>query len=330
MSSDPESIPPLVSVIMSAYNSERTILESVNSILNQTLKNIELIVINDGSSDSTGKILQSKCNDPRLTVIDQVNKGLTKSLIYAASLSRGMYLARQDADDTSFPERLEKQFNYLEVNPSVALLGTQSVQIDDTGEELGKIELSLTHEAIYENIVTSNQFVHGSVMMRKEAYTKIGGYRSVFRFSQDYDLFLRIIEKYQVENMPDFLYKSRHNINMVSLTNKGEQMYYAECSRYLFGQRINGSVDQLDKNGNLPDIDVSTTAVKNHTVIYYQHLISSFLRKGNVSKVRKHAISLLKIRPLDVHTWAVLILTLFGSRAYIKVLSFIDSARSKK
>ena len=297
-----------VSVIMSVYNSEEVVRESINSILCQTLKDIELIVINDGSTDSTIDILSS-FNDPRVVLIDQENLGLTKSLIKAAKLAKGRYLARQDSDDVSLLNRLEKQIDYLEKNKDIALVGTQSIQIDEDGENIGKIDLLREYDDILENIATLNQFVHGSIMMRRSVYEAVGGYRREFRYSQDYDLFLRISEQYKVENLSDYLYKSRHNRNMVSLTHKEDQLYFSECARVLASQRANGDIDQLDKKSKLPIVKRNENS--NSKLNYHRHLISSFIRKGNVIKVRKHAIALLKTRPTDMHTWLVLILSFF-------------------
>ena len=317
----------IVSIVISTYNTEKFITESIDSVLNQTLKDIELIVINDGSTDSTIDILLS-FNDPRLVLIDQENQGLTKSLIKAAKLAKGRYLARQDADDVSLLDRLEKQVDYLEKNKDVALVGVQSIQIDEDGGAIGKTDLLREYDDIMENIPISNQFVHGSIMMRRSAYEAIGGYRGEFKYSQDYDLFLRISEQYKVENLPDFLYKSRHNRNMVSLTHKEDQLYFSECARVLASQRANGDIDQLDKKGILPIVKRNENS--NHILNYHRHLISSFLRKGDVVKVRKHAIMLLKIRPTDIHTWIVLVLSFFGVKITRNIFLIFDSIRIRK
>ena len=215
--------PPLISILMSAYNAEQTIKSAIDSILQQTLEAIELIVINDGSTDATQEIL-ADYSDTRLVVINQHNCGLTKSLIHAASLAKGKYLARQDADDTSFPNRLEKQFHYLENHPEIALLGTASQQVDSENAPLGEIIFPSTYQELRKGLSDRNQFVHGSIVMRKTAYEAVGGYRGAFRYSQDYDLFLRIAEQFQVENLSELLYRSGHNLNMVSLTHKEDQV----------------------------------------------------------------------------------------------------------
>lgn len=310
---------------MSVYNAERIIRAAVDSILHQTFSDFEFIVVNDGSIDATKEIL-SNYSDARLVVIDQENRGLTKSLIYAASIAKGKYLARQDADDTSQLDRLDKQFHYMEKNPDIALLGTGSQQVDSENTSLGKISFPASCDEIRKGLSDRNQFVHGSVMMRKSAYEAVGGYREAFKYSQDYDLFLRIAEKFQVENLPELLYRSGHNLNMVSLTHREDQIYFSKCAKILSLQRQTEEVDQLDRYGTLPDIPRDKN--EDYTIIYYRHLISSFLRQGDVEKVREHAMALLKNKPEDLHTWLILVLSFLGKRVIVMFATMLDKLRS--
>ena len=114
---------PKISVVMAVYNGEKYLREAIDSILNQTFKDFEFIIVNDGSTDRTREILESFI-DPRIVLIHQEHMGLTKSLNRGIALAKGKYIARQDADDISMAERLEKQFNFLESHENVALLGT--------------------------------------------------------------------------------------------------------------------------------------------------------------------------------------------------------------
>lgn len=319
--------PPLISVLISVYNAEQTIKLAIDSILQQTLENIELIVINDGSTDDTPEIL-ADYRDERLIVINQHNRGLTKSLIYAASFAKGKYLARQDADDTSFPYRLEKQFYYLEKHPEIALLGTASQQVDSENVPLGEIIFPTSYQELRKGLADRNQFVHGSIMMRKTVYELVGGYREAFQYSQDYDLFLRIAEQFQVENLSEVLYRSTHNLNMLSLTHKEDQVYFSKCAKILALQRQLTGEDQLDKQGVLPDIPHAKN--EDYTIIYYRHLISSFLRQGNIKKLRENGVALLKNKPIDGHTWLILMLSLFGKKVTIAFVSILDKLRSLK
>src|ERR1700680_111125 len=120
-----------VSVVMSVFNGERFVSEAIESILHQTFHDFEFIIINDGSTDGTADILSRYQNsDPRVAVHDQQKKGLVQSLNTGCGLARGRYIARMDADDIAFPERLERQINYLEQNPDIALIGSSVNVID--------------------------------------------------------------------------------------------------------------------------------------------------------------------------------------------------------
>jgi glycosyltransferase involved in cell wall biosynthesis len=207
---------PLVSVIMSVYNGERFLRESIDSILNQTYKNFEFIIINDGSTDRTSEILNSYY-DERIKVINQSNQGLTKSLNKGIKLSKGTFLARQDADDISLPERLKEQVEFLESHPEIALVGTFAMFIDILGKDVKMCrEVPTDSDTIKRDLLESNCFYHGSVMLRKSIIDADLIYDESLQFYQDYDLWLRISEKFNVSNIPKILYKVRRHPKGVS------------------------------------------------------------------------------------------------------------------
>tara|TARA_X000000368_G_scaffold292333_1_gene232431 strand:- start:225 stop:1013 length:789 start_codon:yes stop_codon:yes gene_type:complete len=183
------NLKPKISVIMSVYNGEQTVSLAIESILKQTFKNFEFIIINDGSTDLTKKIL-NRFNDERITIINQENIGLTKSLNKAIKLCRSSLIARQDADEVSYKSRLETQYNYFLSDSSLALLGSQAFIID------GKIREN-TKKIIKENLIyklkRNNIFIHGTVMFRKKFFLEIGMYNESYKYSQDYDAWLRLV-----------------------------------------------------------------------------------------------------------------------------------------
>src|SRR5688500_9607984 len=121
---------PIISVVLPVYNSENYIKEAIDSILNQTFKDFELIIINDGSVDRSAEVIQA-IKDSRIVYVDQQNSGLAATLNRGIQMARGKYIARQDNDDISIPERLDMQVNFMENNPGVALLGTCAEIIDE-------------------------------------------------------------------------------------------------------------------------------------------------------------------------------------------------------
>ncbi len=221
---------PMVSVIMSVYNSEKYLEDSVKSMLSQTHQDFEFIIINDASTDGTEKILK-KFDDPRIKIItNHENLGLTKSLNKGIKLAKGKYIARMDADDISLPQRLETQVNFLEKNPDYALVGSSYYQIDGTGKINTLINVLTGDPQIKEGLKKQNWFGHGSVMMRKDALLRIGGYDERFKFSQDYDLWLKFSELYKIANIDEPLYCWRATSSCISNEKRVEQKYYAELA----------------------------------------------------------------------------------------------------
>ncbi|MCU0610144.1 MAG: glycosyltransferase, partial [Chitinispirillaceae bacterium] len=220
-------VAPKISVVMSVYNGEKHLVESVNSVLAQTLPNFEFIIINDGSIDRTDEILRG-FDDRRIKIItNESNVGLTASLIRGAAAARGAYVARMDCGDLSLPHRLETQLRFLESNPGHAVVGSSFYQISDDGMPLAMVPVLLLHEQINEGLLKQNWFCHGSTLIRKDAFAAVGGYDQSFRFSQDYDLWLRMSERYQVANIGEPLYTWRKSADGISYVKKDEQ---AECA----------------------------------------------------------------------------------------------------
>ena len=219
-----------ITVLMSVYNGERYINEAINSILGQTLKKFEFLIINDGSTDRTSEILQ-KYDDPRIAVID--NKGnisLTKSLNKGLQIAQGEYIARQDADDISLPRRLEIQAEFLDKNPDCALVGCAYYKMDENGELCSLVEVLSKDSDIREGLKKQNWFGHGCIMMRKDALIDVGGYKEKYNFAQDYDLWLRISENYKVANIEEPLYYWRLTPSCISKGKEAEQRYYANLA----------------------------------------------------------------------------------------------------
>jgi len=198
----------LVSVIMSVHNGEKYLQETVLSVLNQTYKNFEFIIINDGSTDRTFEIL-NKFSDVRIKIISRERRGLTKSLNYAIGISKGELIARIDADDVFVSNKLAVQVEYLEKNFEVVLCGTWAKFINEEGKEVGVYETPISYQKIKYNILLHNSFIHSSVMFRKSIFNRIGGYNEAYRYAQDYELWGRIVPRYQVVNLSQYLLKYR-------------------------------------------------------------------------------------------------------------------------
>lgn len=182
-----------LSVIMSVYNNEKSINGSIESILNQSFKDFEFLIINDGSKDNSLDIIKYYANlDDRIKVFNnKSNLGLTKSLNFLIKNTKGDYIGRQDADDISFPNRFELQLNFLMNNPRYAFCGTNGLMT------LNKKDLIYFFEEkeVKKNLILNNLFIHPSIMIRKEILKKYGSYNEKFQYAQDYELWCRLIYK---------------------------------------------------------------------------------------------------------------------------------------
>jgi glycosyltransferase involved in cell wall biosynthesis len=165
---------PAVSVVMSVYNGAQYLNEAIDSMLGQTFKNFEFIIIDDGSTDRSNEIIKAY-NDSRIVLIEQDNTGLAIALNNGIRLARTNYIARMDADDIALPQRLESQIAFLHENPDLVLIGTNALVIDKIGEFVFRSNLPTEWEVIKQQFPETS-FYHSSVMFKKDAFYKAGGY----------------------------------------------------------------------------------------------------------------------------------------------------------
>src|SRR5262249_15246071 len=166
---------PAVSVLMAVRNGSPWVREAAESVLTQTASDLELIVIDDGSTDATPDVLAA-IGDSRVRVERQAPRGLTASLNRALSLARAPLVARLDADDLALPERFACQRRFLDTHPGIGLLGTAAREVDASGRELCIVTPPEEDAAIRRALIRRNPFVHSSVMMRRSTLVEIGGY----------------------------------------------------------------------------------------------------------------------------------------------------------
>jgi len=214
---------PEISVIMPVYNASQYLKEAVDSILSQTYSDFELIVVDDGSTDSTLGIL-SGIDDRRLKIVGQPHAGITSALNMGIRCARGRYIARMDADDISLPTRFEKQVAYLQNHPEVGMIGSEYLEIDSGGRVIGERHLPLCDREIRAAIIKYNPFCHSSVMIRRGVLDMAGLYDERFCVAQDYELWFRVIRHTQVANIGEPLVMHRVHGNALAVTTRDEQL----------------------------------------------------------------------------------------------------------
>jgi len=218
----------LVSVIMPVFNGEETVLDSANSILTQTYENLELLILDDGSTDNTYKILQ-KLNekDKRVKLfLNNKNKGLTKSLNLLIKNCNGDLIARQDADDISFSNRISKQVNCLKKD--FYDICVSRAKIMDSNKFIPKYSYYFPNKLIMKY---KNPFIHGTAMFKYHVLKELNFYNENFYYAQDYKLFFDALDKgYKFKYIKEPLYYLNVKDN-ISSNYLNEQNFYADCVR---------------------------------------------------------------------------------------------------
>lgn len=198
-----------VTVLMPVYNAEKYVAKAIESILDQTFSDFEFLIIDDGSSDKSLDIIKHYASqDQRIKVVShQTNKGLVWTLNEGLKLAKSEYIARQDADDRSLPQRLAKQVDFLGSHPRVVLVGTNYHAVDESGRLITTTNSFTQHADIKLAMLFTNQFGHGTIMARRQVLLKAGGFDKVFTHAEDYDLWCRIVNDSVVANLPEPLYE---------------------------------------------------------------------------------------------------------------------------
>ena len=225
---------PKVSIIMSVYNGEEFLHDSVESILSQTFTDFEFIIIDDKSTDKTSDILKGySFKDPRIKIItNEKNLGLTKSLNIGIKESSGEYIARMDADDISYPERLQKQFDFMENNLDYGVVGAWAKVIDNKGNIVDNFEYEETDKEIKTSLIKWNSIIHPLVLIRKDILSKVNGYDESFKYAQDYDLWLRLSKETKFVNLPEYLLYYRISNKSITRSKNKEQALCAMRARW--------------------------------------------------------------------------------------------------
>lgn len=209
---------PQISVIMPVFNGEKHLNEAVDSILDQTFKDFEFIIVNDGSTDNTSEILHSY-SDSRIQLIERENRGFAYSLNEAIQSAKGKYIARMDADDVALENRLQLQYEFMESYPGIDILGGQADIIDEDGRLIGEMHKPISWPNISKYIKYACPLCHPTYFVREHVYDIIKGYRNIPPV-EDYDFLFRAFEKGCVmKNLPEKILKYRKTNNSMTANN---------------------------------------------------------------------------------------------------------------
>jgi glycosyltransferase involved in cell wall biosynthesis len=227
-----------IGVLLPAHNAEATVREAVQSVLDQTHRDFELLAIDDGSTDGTRAILdQFAAHDPRVRVVAHPNWGKSRSLNHGLALATAEWIAIMHADDVMMPTRLERQSAFIHAHPGVAVASCFVYNIDGVGRIIGRTESDLLTPDDFRRYVSTNRIIgfhHPGVIMRRKVALSVGGYRPEFPVREDIDLWNRIAERgHLILVQPEYLLKYRIHPGASSVRNMATGNLY---TRWVAGQ----------------------------------------------------------------------------------------------
>jgi len=239
---------PLVTILLATRNGSRFLPEALRGIDAQTYRPLELVAVDDGSTDSTGEILRAFAAErPWVRLLRAEGAGPAGARAVAFDAARGSLIAIHDDDDWSRPERIARQVAYLAAHPAVGVVGSAAEIIDERGAVLAPYRVPIVEREIRRVLRRAPPFVHGSVLMRREAYEAAGGFRAPFRCAEDYDLWARIPTRFALANLSEPLYRWRlHGANSFT-RDRVRHIEYLALARAFAAERAQRGADSIER-----------------------------------------------------------------------------------
>lgn len=289
-----------ITVLMPAYNAGKYIREAIESVLQQTHRSFELLIVNDGSTDDTVSVVLS-VNDPRIVLVNKEHQGIAQALNTGLRLAEGYYIARFDADDICMPDRLEKQFNFLEDHPDYVLTGSDAEYILENGEYLFSFNcIAHSNEEIQRNMYVYCPFIHSSVMYKKHQVIKAGGYNAHAHNFEDYLLWTKLAKMGKMQNLREALIKVRFNPASVTIDEKWRGERFRKLKR---AATTRGTITRQEGDEILAIIKKQDIS-KIKEGAYHALCCKKFLADNyQPTKARTHVRKAISIRPLRLDNY---------------------------
>ena len=290
------SVEPTVSVILPVWNGQRFLAEAVDSMTRQTFNAVEVLVVDDGSTDRTRPIaLELARADPRVIVIALEHAGLAHALNAGIQRARGRYLARMDADDISCPSRLEQQVAFLDADPGCVAVGCDLDVIDEAGEPIGALEFPREHREIVEALTSRSalSLAHPSVVMRTDACLAVGSYRAVTFPGGETDLWLRLSGVGHLANIPEPLLKYRRHKDAAGVRDRASQ-----SANHL------AAVNAARAEKGVQPLRLRRVSAPNPAATYHNDCARFALQAGKRGAAIRHAGASLASAPLQLKPFA--------------------------
>lgn len=301
---------------MSVYNDAKRLERAVASILSQSLHNLELVVVDDGSNDGSGELLERlSATDPRLRLVRQENTGLTQALVRACGAARAELIARQDSDDWSHPRRLEQQVALILGDDRIGFVSCATGYVGPADEPLVVVRRTGDPAQATRGLLQEREGppAHGSVMFRKSLYEHVGGYREEFYYSQDSDLWLRMAALALIGYVHDVRYFHRKDIGSTSGARRVEQSQFAEIAhscRYAREQGIDEGpllARARELSRRIRESTGSNSAARCDGALAVSYLLGSQLARNGDRRARNYLWPVVRQQPWHYRAWIRLI-----------------------
>jgi hypothetical protein len=299
-----------VSVVMGVYNAESTLAQTLDSVLSQQGCEFEFIVVDDGSTDGTPAVLHERAaGDSRLKIIRQENLGLTRALVAGCAAARGEFIARQDAGDLSWPDRLRKQAAALRADRHIAFVSGATRFVDSDGDLLYEVRGSgraarptRIIDPALPHAVVDGPSSHPSVMFRRTHYEAAGGYRPQFYYGQDWDLWYRLAQRGAFQMLDDVLVTVCWRWGDISMFQRSTQQAYARLSLECLRRRLRGEpeADLLAQAESLAHARPGAPVGPRQLAAAAYFLGECLRRNGSSGKAAAHFARALRQNPLHL------------------------------
>ena len=290
---------PAISVLMPVYNAEHYIDLAIDSILNQTFSDFELIAIDDGSVDSSREILEERARqDIRIRCCFRPNTGIGGALNDGIKVARGEFLARMDADDISLPHRFAQQIARFKSDPTLVALGSAVIFMDSSGNLVKSCPRSANHQQIEQSLLEGDggAIIHPSLMLRRASAIEIGGYRTD-RYYEDLDLYLRLARVGRLSNLSEPLLKYRVHPTSVNFSKF--------LGRHELRMRILQSAHEARGLPFTP-LPAESEVAWDNVATHYREWSASSLEFGSRRVAIKHGLNACLAEPLHPESWKAL------------------------
>jgi hypothetical protein len=322
---------PAISVVMVVCNADRFLEEAIESILNQTFRDFEFIIVDFGSTDKSLSIIESYSGrDRRIKFHATPNCALAEARNTGCFLARGRYIAIMDADDVSEQDRLKLELAFMEAHLDFGVVGGATDWIDAKGKLLRTDRLPTEDHEIREALESRCPFCQSTMLIRKEAFYLVGGYRGLFAQAEDYDLWLRISEHFKCANLSQVVLKYRIHPHQISIRKRAQQTLCVLAAQVAASSRARGLEDPMESVEEitpavLAGLGVNDArqqiAVASDYLLWTRHLYSV----GEHSAALSAATDVLSSCPEHIERWQIADLRLMMARIYWKQRRFASS-----